>query len=54
MGAFMAVHKQKREEAVRQSEKIIAENLNKKNCRKGERAESQEAKVGTSGNKGNI
>lgn len=27
MGAFMAVHKQKREEAVRQSEKIIAENL---------------------------
>ena len=26
MGAFMAVHKQKREEAVRQSEKIIAEN----------------------------
>ena len=27
MGAFMAVHKQKREEAVRQSEKTIAENL---------------------------
>ena len=27
MGAFMAVHKQKREEAVRQSEKINAENL---------------------------
>ena len=27
MGAFMAMHKQKREEAVRQSEKIIAENL---------------------------
>ena len=27
MGAFMAVHKQKREEAVRQFEKIIAENL---------------------------
>ena len=52
VGAFMAVHKQKREEAVRQSEKTIAENL--KNCRKGERAESQEAKVGTSGNKGNI
>lgn len=27
MGAFMAVHEHKREEAVRQSEKIIAENL---------------------------
>ena len=27
MGAFMAVHKQKREEAFRQSEKTIAENL---------------------------
>ena len=27
VGAFMAMHKQKREEAVRQSEKIIAENL---------------------------
>ena len=27
VGAFMAVHEQKREEAVRQSEKIIAENL---------------------------
>ena len=27
VGAFMAVHKQKREEAVRQSEKTIAENL---------------------------
>ena len=27
MGVFMAMHKHKREEAVRQSEKIIAENL---------------------------
>lgn len=27
MGAFMAEHKEKREEAVRQSEKIIAQNL---------------------------
>ena len=48
----MAMHKQKREEAVRQSEKIKAENL--KIVKKGERAESQETKVGTSGNKGNI
>ena len=51
MGAFMAVHKQKREEAVRQSEKTIAENLK---IAENVKELSQEAKVGTSGNKGNI
>ena len=49
MGVFMAMQKQKREEAVRQSEKIIAENL--KLAKKKElRAKRQ---IGTSGNKGN-
>ena len=44
MGAFMAVHKQKREEAVRQSEKIIAEKAKELRA-KNQKLERLETKV---------
>lgn len=41
MGAFMTMHKQKREEAVRQSEKIIVENVKIEEKKKELRAKKQ-------------
>ena len=41
MGAFMSMHKQKREEAVRQSEKFIAENVKIEEKKKELRAKKQ-------------
>ena len=52
VGAFMAKHKEKREEAVRQSEKIMAENL--KIAKKEKELRAKRKKVGMSGNKGNF